>query len=68
MKGAPEYVLQHCTKMLNSSGHEEYMNDDKRNHILSSEIILQYASKDSLRTFAYAYKDINSDDWEALQA
>lgn len=44
------------------------MNEEKRYNILESEIILHYAKSFALRTFAYAYKDINSDDWEALQA
>jgi P-type E1-E2 ATPase len=36
--------------------------------ILNKEIILKFAGGDGLRTFAYAYKDMNSDRWEQLQA
>lgn len=39
-----------------------------RNVILNKTLIDEFAGSLGYRTFAYAYKDINSDYWESLQA
>lgn len=67
MKGAPEVVMTHCTKILNQSGEHEYLHEAKRDVILKDSIITKYSCA-GYRSFVYAYKDINSDDWENLQA
>lgn len=67
VKGAPEYVLKFCNRILTDSGEEANLDENERARILEDEIIGQFAKK-GLRTFAYAYKDIDSDHWEDLQA
>jgi len=67
MKGAPEYVMRFCTKSINQYGEESDLDQHEKARILQDEIIGNYA-RAGLRTFAYAYKDIDSDHWEDLQA
>lgn len=66
-KGAPEYVMQFCKSMLKMNGEVEQLTPLENSRILNDDIIGQYA-KAGLRTLVYAYKDINSDEWEQLQA
>lgn len=68
MKGAPEIVMEYCTRMLDSTGAAVHLDDERKHNILQREIIDNYAKSFGYRTFVYAYKDINSDEWEALQA
>lgn len=67
VKGAPEYVLKFCTKKLNDDGSASDMSEDQKQRYLNDEVIDQFAKR-GLRTFLYAYKDIDSDHWEYLQA
>lgn len=67
VKGAPEYVLKFCTKKLNDDGSASEMSEDQKQRYLNDEVIDQFAKR-GLRTFLYAYKDIDSDHWEYLQA
>jgi magnesium-transporting ATPase (P-type) len=67
VKGAPEIVLKMCTKMLDSTGEEQEMDDDKRDYVLNKCILEKFAKSHGYRTFAYAYKDIDSNQWEHLQ-
>jgi len=34
VKGAPEYVIQHCTSILNSDGEKDQFDEDERQRIL----------------------------------
>jgi magnesium-transporting ATPase (P-type) len=43
------------------------MDESERQRVLNEEIIEPFAKK-GLRTLLYAYKDIDSDYWEELQA
>lgn len=52
---------------MNLSGETEELDEKRIKHILETKIIEKY-SKEGLRTFMYAYKDIDSDYWETLQA
>lgn len=52
---------------MNLSGETEELDENRIKHILETKIIEKY-SKEGLRTFMYAYKDIDSDYWETLQA
>ena len=67
VKGAPEYVMKFCNNALTSDGEQIPIDENERERILNEEIIGQFA-KQGLRTFAYAYKDIDSEHWEDLQA
>lgn len=66
VKGAPEYVLPFCTQVLTSNGGAEYLDSNENSRILDHEIIEAYAKK-GLRTLAFAYKDIDVNEWESLQ-
>ena len=68
VKGAPEIVMKMCTKQMNSQGLESYMSEQENTRILNEEILDKYAKQYGYRTFVYAYKDVDSNDWEALQA
>jgi calcium-translocating P-type ATPase len=65
VKGAPEYVLKFCNKILTSDGDEAVLDEHERTRILEDEVIGHFA-KNGLRTIVYAYKDIDSDHWEDL--
>lgn len=67
VKGAPEKILPMCTQMLDSHATPQYLGEDMRKIILDKYIIDDFAGASGFRTFAYAYKDINSDYWEGLQ-
>ena len=67
VKGAPEYVIQHCTKILSSDGETIELDESERQRVLNDEILEAFAKK-GLRTILYAYKDMDSDHWEDLQA
>lgn len=67
VKGAPEYVMDLCDRILDSEGYIQDLSQDNARHILQNEIIDTMA-KNGLRTLAYAYKDLDSDEWERLQA
>ena len=68
VKGAPEVVLPLCNFYLDSMGSINHLDERKNMDVLNRQILENYAKKSGLRTFAYAYKDINSDEWENLQA
>ncbi len=61
VKGAPEYVMKYCTKILTQDGETAELDENERQRILDDEIIGNFATKSGLRTFAYAYKDIDSE-------
>jgi magnesium-transporting ATPase (P-type) len=56
-----------CTRVLTSDGEVRELDEHERNRILETEIIDNFAKK-GLKTLAYAYKDMDSDHWENLQA
>lgn len=66
VKGAPEVVMPFCTKMIDSQGNPITLTKDKRQEILDKEIIEHFARNCGYRTFVYAYKDIDSNEWEDL--
>jgi magnesium-transporting ATPase (P-type) len=66
VKGAPEYVIKHCSKVLTSDGEQREIGEDERELILQENVIPM--AKKGLRTLLYAYKDMDSDHWEDLQA
>lgn len=59
--------MRYCNSRLDENGNTVSLSHDENNRILNEEIIDQFAKK-GLRTFVYAYKDIDSDIWEGLQA
>jgi magnesium-transporting ATPase (P-type) len=65
VKGAPEYVMKYCTKILGTDGDTRSLDEDEKTQILETEVIENMA-KFGLRTIIYAYKDMDSDYWEEL--
>jgi magnesium-transporting ATPase (P-type) len=68
VKGAPEYIMPYCNSQLDSQGNIVSLNEDQKERILNKEIIDNFAKNHGYRTFLYAYKDMNSEAWENLQA
>lgn len=66
VKGAPEYVIKSCTRILTQDGETRELNEEEKEQILE-ETIYGFARR-GLRTLLYAYRDIDSDYWEDLQA
>ena len=66
VKGAPEVVLPLCNFYLDSMGSINHLDERKNMDVLNRQILENYA-KSGLRTLVYAYKDMNSDEWENLQ-
>jgi P-type Ca2+ transporter type 2C len=66
VKGAPEYVIKYCNKVLTSDGEQREIGEEERDQILQENVIPM--AKKGLRTLLYAYKDMDSDHWEDLQA
>lgn len=66
VKGAPEFIMPFCTKQLGADGDDEYLDSSENTRILEDEIIDNFAKK-GLRTIVYAYKDIDTEEWEQLQ-
>ena len=56
-----------CTRILTASGEIVTLDEQERSRILEEEILSAFAKK-GLRTLVYAFKDIDSDHWEDLQA
>jgi magnesium-transporting ATPase (P-type) len=67
VKGAPEYVIKYCNKKLSEDGTAYDLSEEEKLRYINEEVVEQFAKR-GLRTFLYAYKDIDSDHWEYLQA
>ena len=67
-KGAPEYVAKFCTKILNAQGEPVDVDSEEMERLVDTEITQNLCKKYGLRCLAYAYKDLDSNQWEDLQA
>lgn len=68
VKGAPEYIMELCTRILNENGEAEEISQDDAQQVLGEQILDPFASAQGLRVIAYAYKDMEKQLWEDLQA
>lgn len=68
LKGSPEYVLSRCNRFKMGNNSDADFNHEFKRQVLNESIIGAYAKGRGYRTFAYAYKDMDSDEWERLQA
>lgn len=59
-KGAPESLIQTCTKYLNSEGVVGQLSQQKREQIINEVVVKEFAAN-SLRTILTAYTDVNND-------
>ena len=66
VKGAPEYIVNKCTKTLGHDGRPAIMNEQEYNYIMN-DIIYQNFTTKGLRVIALAYKDINSMGFQQLK-
>jgi magnesium-transporting ATPase (P-type) len=62
MKGAVDVVLDKCTSQIGNSDEVRRLDYAGRNDIKSE--LNSYAKNFGHRIFAYAYKDLNSEEWE----
>ena len=60
-------MLPLCTSQVNANGETEQLLQGENDRILEEEVIDRLA-KQGLRTIAYAYKDISTDEWEEIKA
>ena len=78
LKGAPEAILNHCTHILSEDvSRPIQLSDNLRNQFLNTiygvngieerKLTSEQIKPFEYRCFAYAYKDIDSDEWEELQ-
>lgn len=56
VKGAPDFLLEHCTKFINKNGTVSKINSDFINSV--KETIEQFAAE-SLRTILLTYKEVS---------
>lgn len=63
VKGAPDMVMQKCDKIILDDGTATELTDDKRDDILKTRVIKNFADK-CLRTILIAYADYTEAEWE----
>lgn len=66
VKGAPEFILETCTKYMTGEQSTSYMTEEKKGEIVNQVIKHNFAPK-ALRTIMVAYKDISLQDFESLK-
>jgi len=66
MKGAVDVVLAKCTSQIGNHDEIRRLDYAARNDIKSE--LNSYAKNFGNRIFAYAYKDLDSEEWERQQA
>jgi len=66
VKGAPEYVIPMCTTRLTSQFDVEDLDESEGNDLLKT-LEANYAKKDGLRLFTYAYKDYELYDFNDMK-
>ena len=63
VKGAPDMVMEHCTKIILEDGQAHELTQEKRDEILKTRVIKSFADK-CLRTILVAYADYSEAEWE----
>jgi magnesium-transporting ATPase (P-type) len=66
VKGAPEYIIDKCTRTHNVDGSRAHMDNEQLNYIKNDIITKQFTSQ-GYRAIAFAYKDLNVADFEKLK-
>lgn len=66
VKGAPEIVIEHCTKTLDATGKVIELSSLERDDIINVSVVKQFAAK-CYRTLLIAYVDYSETDWENLR-
>lgn len=66
VKGAPEYIMDKCTRTHHVDGSRAHMDIEQLNYIKSDIISKQFTSQ-GYRAIVFAYKDLNIADFEKLK-
>ena len=66
VKGAPEFVLESCSKYMTGESTSDELTQDQRDNIILKVIKNNFAPK-ALRTIMVAYKDMSQEDFENLK-
>lgn len=65
-KGAPEIVIEYCSKYHSESG-VETLEQERKDSITGDEVVISFAKK-CWRTMLVSYADYSADEWAALEA
>ena len=66
VKGAPEKIIDKCTKTYAVDGTRAHLDNDQLNYI-KNDIISQHFTSKGYRAIMFAYKDLNIDEFEKLK-
>ena len=66
VKGAPEKIIDKCTKTYAVDGTRAHLDPDQLNYIKNDIISQQFTSK-GYRAIIFAYKDLSVDEYEKLK-
>lgn len=66
VKGAPDFLLEHCTKFINKSGNVSKINSD---FIASIKETIEAFASESLRTILLTYKEVSEtpESWDDIE-
>jgi Ca2+ transporting ATPase len=66
VKGAPDFLLEHCTKFINKSGNVSKINSD---FIASIKETIENFASESLRTILLTYKEVSEtpESWDDIE-
>ena len=67
VKGAPEIIIEKCTKYIGQRGEQVTMTADKRDRIIYEDVVKKFAKK-CYRTLLLAYADYDEARWENLKS
>lgn len=67
LKGAPEIVLDYCTKHINKQGEIVDLSEDKKQEIITGVISNNFAKK-AYRTLLISYRDYSFDEYLKIKA
>lgn len=66
VKGAPEILVQKCSKTYNTDSKVVFLNEDELNYVTNNIMDRQMCPK-GLRTLLYCYKDLHLDQYKRMQ-
>jgi len=67
LKGAPEIVMEHCTKYVNAEGEQVELSQDKKQDVLENVVNEKFA-KHAFRTLLIAFTDLTVSQYDDLKA
>lgn len=66
VKGGPDVVMPHCTRMLDAQGNEVELSEEEKAAILGQKVVQKMTSK-TYRAILVTYADYSSSDWDNLK-